>query len=49
MFGFRFHWTTTGNSLYPERRKLNHILPSCLQMSRQKADQFSLKTEKKRE
>lgn len=52
MFDIIFHWTTTGKSiLYPETRVLNHILPNqwMLKILRQKADQFSLKTEKKRE
>lgn len=52
MFGFKFHWTRRRkSSMYSETRELNYIFPSsgCLQMSRQKADQSSLKAEKKRD
>lgn len=52
VFGFRFGWTTSGNyPVCPEMRELNHSLPgnSCLYMSWQKAEQFSLKTDKQRE
>lgn len=49
IFRFMFHWTRTGKSpMYSETRELSCIFPSsgCLQMSRQKADQSSLKAEK---